>query len=369
MVMFNKLLNIVIFGLAIATVYFSVELKKQRQVVLADKAQLISSVEGIAAITGRDIEGDFNTEKVQNDVKTAVEEVVEQKSSLAGTLVAVGKGVNVPKSKLDVEGLNGIDIEAQKAAESQVILAAKSIGKRDEKIMKRIQAWGEEFGAPVNIDQLASEKKCEKPLTDVQTALTELKSTSEVYVSAFKEAKGNLTNYDWSFTAEELDLASERDGALSKFKKDMTGISKKLDSVNKLEGVITTKDGEISELNDVLKSRAEEVKRMAEIITENQAVIKKQDERIKEFTDLGILDPSVIGEVISVNEEFGFIVTNLGKEKTRVNEKMYIRRGDEYVASVMITAVTKEQSVADILPELNLGEVKKGDKIIFREGK
>jgi len=106
--------------------------------------------------------------------------------------------------------------------EEQIVAAAKSIGARDEKIMKRIQAWGEEFGAPVNIDQLSSEKKCEKPLTEVQTALTELKATGEVFVTAFKEGKDNLDNYEWSFSSEELDLASERRVALNKFKEDIS---------------------------------------------------------------------------------------------------------------------------------------------------
>ncbi len=369
MVMFNKLLNVVIFGLAIATVYFAYTLHGQRTIILADKAQLINSVEAVAEITGRDIDGDFNKKEVQEEVESAVEEIVDQKSSLAGTIVAIGKGVKIASKKLDVESLNGVDLEAQKVTEEQIVAAAKSIGARDEKIMKRIQAWGEEFGAPVNIDQLSSEKKCEKPLTEVQTALTELKATGEVFVTAFKEGKDNLDNYEWSFSSEELDLASERRVALNKFKEDMAGISKKLESVNELEGVIETKDGEIAELKDGLQSRADEIKKMAEIVTENQVTIDKLQATLKEYTTRGVLDFSVIGEVVSVNKEFGFIVTDLGKEKTRVDEKMYIRRGDEYVASVLITAVEKEQSVADILPDLKMSEIQKGDKIIFTSGK
>ncbi len=365
MVALNKLLNILIFGLAIATVYFANTLHKQRTVILKDKSQLMTTVETIAGSTGRSVEGDFNTEETQKSAVDAVKAVVSQKDYLADAIVNVGKGAKIAGGTLVVDELKGTDEEVMKSRAGAIVKAAQDIAGRDKKIIERIQAWGEELGAPVNVDQLGSLEGCDKPLTDVQTALSDLKAKSNVFVDAMKGGMDNLSNYEWSFAADELTLASEFKSALNKFKADMEGISKKLASVQKLEGTIEEKNGEITELTETIEARNNEITKLQDDAVAAQKLIAKQEETIKEYTTLGTLDPNVTGEVTSVNSEFGFIVTNLGKEKIRPNVKMYIRRGEDYVASVLVSTVDKEASVAEILPELKEGTIQVGDKVIF----
>lgn len=369
MVMLNKLLNFSIFVLAIVSVYFSVKLHNERTVIVADRGKLLETVETIASSTERGVKGDFNTEDVQAATVEAVASVLKQKNDLADTVVSVGKGVKIADGLLVANDLKGTDEEAMKASAAAIIKAAQDIATRDEKIVKRIQAWGEELGAPVNVDQLADVEGCDKPLTEIQTALFDMKSKGDIFVSTIQEGMGKITNYEWSYSPDELTLASEFKAALEKYKADMSTISTQLASVRTLEETIETKDGEIAELKGSVKERNAEIVDFKASIATSKKQIEDLDKRLKEYTTLGILDPSVIGEVVSVNKEYGFVVTNLGKEKTRVDEKMYVRRGGEYIASVLISAVEKDSSVAEILPTMKEGDVQVGDKVIFTTGK
>lgn len=369
MVALNKLLNVFIFILAIASVYFSMKLHNERTVIVADRGRLLETIETIASSTGRGVNGDFNTEDTQKAAVEAVASVLKQKDALADTIASVGKGVKIADGLLDTTDLKGTDEEAMKVSATAIVKAAQDIAARDEKIVKRIQAWGEELGAPVNIDQLASLDGCEKPLTEVQTALFDMKSKGDVFVTTLQEGMGKIGNYEWSYSPDELTLASEFKSALEKYKADMSTISEQLGSVRSLEETIETKDGEITELKVTVKERNTEIVDFKSSLAQKEKQVVELDTKLKEYTEFGRLDPSVIGEVVSVNKEYGFVVTNLNEKKTRVNQTMYVRRGEQYIASVLISAVDDNSSVAEILPSLKEGDVQVGDKIIFTTGK
>lgn len=74
------------------------------------------------------------------------------------------------------------------------------------------------------------------------------------------------------------------------------------------------------------------------------------------------LPPGLKGKVIAVDPKWDFVVLDIGSQQ-RVLEggEMLINRDGKLIAKVRITSVEPNRSIANIMPDWKLGEVKEGD--------
>jgi hypothetical protein len=71
------------------------------------------------------------------------------------------------------------------------------------------------------------------------------------------------------------------------------------------------------------------------------------------------------GEVVAVDPRYNFVVLNIGEKQGVVPDgQMIVNRNGKLVGKVRITRVTPEQSIANIMPEWQQGEVMEGDQVM-----
>ena len=78
-----------------------------------------------------------------------------------------------------------------------------------------------------------------------------------------------------------------------------------------------------------------------------------------------MLPEGLKGQVVSVDPKFQFVVLNIGEDQgARTHGEMLVSRNGKFIGKVHISNVDKTQSVANILPGWQQGEVMEGDQVI-----
>jgi hypothetical protein len=64
------------------------------------------------------------------------------------------------------------------------------------------------------------------------------------------------------------------------------------------------------------------------------------------------MDPNLRAEVLEVSHEWNFVVLNVGtKDAVSNNREFILTRGDQFVARVRVTRVSRDFCIADVRPE------------------
>ncbi len=365
MVAFNKLLNVCVFILAIATLYFAISLKKERKIVVAQRSELAIALNKISDQTDSTVSvKDLEQAQGEEQIVAGVEKVITQKDSLADCVVAMGKTLGIDESKLDSSELKGLDQDIVDSRIELVNTSVDQISTRATAVNKSILSWSESLGAPLNASELRSVDNYEESLSTVGEALVAGQSKVNSYVEELKDSMTKVDQYEWTFSGEEFALNDRFKSAFDSFKSDLEVINRDLASVNDLKDVITAKEDEITELTDSVDFRNEEIRNKEHSIGTLQSLKEKLEDQLKKYTAVAGFDPNVTGSVVSVNAKLGFVVTDLSETDTAAGMKMFIRRGQDFVGSVVVANTDESNSTADI--ESSVTDIQVGDVVFFK---
>ena len=386
MVAFNKLLNVFVFALAIATLYFAITLKEQRKVITSQRLELAQALNQISKTIGNEVATSvLNTglEAAKDTVegkaaKAAKDEslakvvslsegVVTQKDNLASCVVNMGQTLGIAESKLNLSGLKGLDKEETDNQMEVVNTAVTAVADRTTAVNKAVLTWSEALGKPLNRTDLSSVDNYEESLTVVGDTLTEFNERHAKFISSLQETMGKIEEFEWSFSPAEFAITDRYEAAFTSMQKDLTAINTELVKVTELTETVEAKNVEISTLTETVETRDSSIIKLGVELTDLGTMKIKLEEQLKNYTSVAGFDPNVVGTIIGVNPKFGFVVTSLNKKETGIGQKMFIRRGDKYIGSVEVRSLTEERSLADIL--VGSEKIEVGDVIFFKASK
>lgn len=368
MVAFNKLLNVFVFALAIATLYFAISLKEQRKVMASQRLELAKALNTISKDVGREVATNtLNTAEDEDKVVELVSTVVKQKDGLADTMVTMGQTLGIDESKLDASKLKGLDKDEVDSAMDVIKASVTEVADRDEAVNTAILSWADVLGEPLNKSDLSSLDNYKESLTVVGDAVAKSNQRHTEFVDSLQSTLNSIDEFEWSFSPAEFAITDRYQDAFNSLKKDLSKINLKLAKVNELNEIIENKDVEITGLNTTIADRDEVIKKLETELTDITNMKVKLEEQLKNYTNVAGYDPNVVGKVIGINPEFGFIVTSLNKNQTGVGQQMFVRRGSDYIGTVEVKSLTDDNSVADVL--VGSKPIKVGDKIFFKSSK
>jgi chromosome segregation ATPase len=155
------------------------------------------------------------------------------------------------------------------------------------------------------------------------------------------------------------------------------------ETVNQKNTEIAQKEGQINELKtakaaleDQVKDRDDKIAKNEEMIKDLKDEIKADQEDIKRISaeltacmsrdgEEAYMRPGVAGRVLKVNDEWNFVVLNIGTTHGAVpTGTMIVHRGEKMVGKVQIAVVNKDMCIATIMREWAQGEIKEGDFVV-----
>ena len=412
MVIVNKILNVLIFLLAIAACIAAV-LLHQRRLELRGRADLLSEVIADVAqkidgdkeaktsteinSTGylpskdvlswqeyhkaRQLEGEkYVFKKFEETVRKLpddVEKLFTLKKVMADSFIEFAR-INKGASGLAAE-----DAENLKEALNSTITFSENIApviKKNEKIIKR----GEEFAERI----VAITKALEKPqdvsnfniysdsdtdsndslkgsLDQIAKQASDLVSRSQVLAKGYEEvfkgfdAQGDNPRYFQPNLNPQAMLSEDQNeirNAIGVMYKDLVKVNTllheravALKQVDDLTQQVTVLNNVKEELNKENDTLKNENGRLR---AENKR-ISTQLEELKELyvKDRNVMAPGFSAKVVESNDRFDFIVLNKGKKQgVKNNVEMVVHSNGKYICKVLVTKVLEESCVCDILP-------------------
>jgi hypothetical protein len=195
-----------------------------------------------------------------------------------------------------------------------------------------------------------------KDLTKTTTELNQTKTTLEATTAAKDKAEADLL--------AQTKRAEKLNEDLTKTREDLTTAQQELQAY-KVTGV-TPKQivGFTQEYKKVQDN-------LATVETENKLLtqkIKKLETELAVYRDPNFfvtLPASLKGKVLVADPKWNFVVLNVGEDQGVLERgELLVNRNGKLVAKVVVRSVQKGQSIANVMPGWELGEVMEGDLVI-----
>jgi hypothetical protein len=303
---------------------------------------------------------------LQAKTQAELDKVIGQRKNMASAFVAIGKklGMNVGSEAqfndpatyaAQVNGVRNmifrmVDARNNMISELNAIIAA------DKKtIDARALAAGNVKGA----------------LAPLRTVLNTHKSARNNYAHSLKMIAGTL-KVNFSDNGSPATTVTD-------------GVRKAVSTIASLEQQLGNARRDIASLKTTIGKRDAEISRLNGLISDYKRVLD---------IDPTAADPviwkrgsaearsAVVGTVVEVSEEFGYIVINIGTETTvvqKVGNKTHtlnvdlenglnfnVVRDEKFIAAITLNNVSSKESTANI-PVDKVGQIKVGDQVVFKK--
>jgi myosin heavy subunit len=114
-------------------------------------------------------------------------------------------------------------------------------------------------------------------------------------------------------------------------------------------------------LQETLSGQQEENKLLGQKVTklQNELDVYVHPEKFV------LLPPGLKGQVVISDPKYKFVVLNVGEDQGLLEHgELLVNRNGRLVAKIKVSSVTKERSVANIIPGWQLSEVMEGDQVV-----
>jgi len=235
-----------------------------------------------------------------------------------------------------------------------------------------ITGWGLRSSVKKGLEKnLEEQKSTNNQLTaeaaKQKKAAETAQASEKTMAGQLKETTTELENKKTALQNQE-NRTREVEGKLSDISKDLSNKQAEIDKYTKSLPPGMT----IDQVNDKLKEYQEqfttleqEKKVLNEQLVKLDGEKKSLEEQARNRRE-GKLPPGLTGHILAVNDEWNFVVMDIGaKEGVIENVNMIVYRNGALIGKVKITSVEPSVSIADILPEWKQGEIQEGDTVIF----
>lgn len=258
---------------------------------------------------------------------------------------------------------------------------ARAVKARDDAMVKTLLTCGTVIGHPLDEQSFHQRQQvmddtgtmvlgdfgCQAGLTQFQGDITLLNTRANDYANTITQMIERIPKHGWQTDTTLVADEKEYVGAVTNLLNDFDDINQKLAELDDTKAVLAERTKALAEASDQLfKTRAELDKRQLEVAEQ-----KREIERLKKasLVDSGAgargMDPNLQGNVVQVNNDWNFVILDIGSDKVREKTTMLVARGDKLLGRVQISKVYPRFSIADVLPELRIGEISPMDRVIL----
>jgi len=210
----------------------------------------------------------------------------------------------------------------------------------------------------------------------MQGAITRLNAFAANMYIELQDTKQDLANtkLDLEATREELRITQNK---LTAAEQQIAHLNERLEenrqqlaranqTINQLERDKVALQGRIEDLELKVAEVEDQKRDLQDELLDSKDFVAQLEDIIKELTgDTTEVPPNLTGKIMVVNPEWNFVILDIGRDAgLGVNVEMLIKREDQLVGKVRISAVDKDIAIAEILKDWQQSPVLEGDHVI-----
>jgi DNA repair exonuclease SbcCD ATPase subunit len=406
MVILNRVLNVLIFVLAIVTLLFGF-LLFNRRVELRDRGEKLADavaeiVKDLDTESGTAYQGEINRDdyvgadqkkkpggklgwayfheirdkktksyqkfdNILDEVKKQAKDVREQRDMLANAISEYAK-------LFEADGDDKASYQQIATYEESLVELKnnfESVRDRNDEIIVKIEEIANKIEFPLDKDVLKDNEQFKVPLTNLGFHASKLKERMVNYADTLSDAVNKIDSHDFEASVDLLVDDNEYLNQLTAIRNDFASINDKLKEYDKYKITILEKEQELERTIEALEATNENLAtlegKLANIESDYARLNKRYTMLVGDTSKTGTTQlKKVEGKVLNVNYDWSYVIIDLGKEDNLPeNLELIVAREGEYICKVLVTRVFKNYAIAEILPKVKLGNIIEGDRVIF----
>lgn len=395
----NRIINIAILVLALASVFFSYLLFSKREKLVDGWKQMAQAIN--TAAINLDANSDTKSaavldtaklgHKTYDDMVKALPELDKQTKTIVAQRDALAEGMKDLASSLEIpaDAKELSSVKTFAAKKEELTAKAAKVQQRDNGLIAEVVSSAKKINVSIDPNELKDVDTFKAPLNKFNTQVESIKKRidsygshiakvsnvigastpdlkSDSYQKSLDSAINDFQNYKNNFEQTKRQLADER----SKLKTAQGDISSKDSELSKLKNEIEEKDKKIEDLKKIAGLGGD--------TGANVNIVRSGDvEALK----------MIKGKVIDIDPKWGFVVVDVGsKNKVKqtvgklvneveaplpVDKDMVVARAsndkEEYVGKIKIVKVYDNCAIANVLTAAKGSEVQVGDIVFFND--
>ena len=393
MAVLNRIVNILILVLVITAGVFSFMLYSKRENLTKGMKNMAEAINKTAATldkgSGTNTKNKLSSEALGHkngpDFKGALEEldkaaekVIIQRDALAESMAKAVKDLGGDNT-FNQKDLMRVDAYEAKSGDFSKVV--ENYKKNADSVRKEFEDVGKTVGAKVSASDFAN---------NPAAASGEVKRKIGEVVRSKNQVVGDI-----ALITKNLGLKEKYSLAAPKAWRD--AVVAKVNEINKLRSdlkdyrsLAEKRDEKIKGLNETVKKRDDAIHKQKNVIDDLKQILtddgKKPVPKLRLQSDSPECYEFVKGKVVYVNEEYGFVQINIGKNYVIVQEygtkknnvhfpmqsglRMTIARGTGEnvvpVAKILVKTVNDESSICNVV-EGSVAEINVGDDVFFNK--
>jgi uncharacterized protein (DUF3084 family) len=202
-----------------------------------------------------------------------------------------------------------------------------------------------------------TEKELNKTVTEREQVKGELATTNDKLKASQDEVaklNGSLTDLQGKLTAKDTEFVTA--------KADLTKAQAELEAEKAKVAAAQGAPEKVKELEGKVDALTKENKVVGEQVVALQAAKAKLEAEKLEWT---VTPASVRGTIAAVQDNWGFVVLNIGEQqKVRKEAQFLVYRDSKLVCKVQVVNVMANNSIAEVLPEYQRSQPRVGDQVL-----
>jgi len=309
-----------------------------------------------------------------------------QRDRLAGSLDRVCADLGMPGDEFEAADLRDLtDRDRCARATARIERLGAAVAARDEAMIRTLLRCSSVLGCDVDAGRGFWERaevvdedgavargdfRHEQPLADFADSVMRLNARCHDYAEALVDAIDRVGKHRWETSGDDI-LDPERcAGALVSLQNDLAGINEKLVLYDRAKLEVAQLKDEKEDLIDENERMLRDLGRLEVANARQKAAIAKLEVVVDWYRQRKIVPPvdptkEVEGAVVQVNEDWNFVIVDLGRGDVQEGMRMLIARGDDLVAKIQISKVLDEICIAEVLPEIRRLSARAGDRVIL----
>lgn len=424
MAIFNRILTVLILLLAIAAAVFSYLLFERRHEFRDRADKLADNLSDIAQIIDTDSNTSYSKQLTffpatedqpssgslswqgyheARDPETgeyaefdrrieagtrAAEALNKQRTFLADKFSQTGITLGIEEADAQSADLRDLAHEDLYKSTSEKILGqAEAVVARDAAMIRTLASLGDSIGHPIERDPFEERSvsldedqgEVEKGPYEIGPVLTSLEQNvsglrercDEYALVLAEDIFSKIDEFEWNADPNAIKDETAYGAGLSALRQDFVKINGELTRLEVVERQLEETDRDLAKTEETLIATKDALR-----LSQNRAkdlareVARLRKEKTGDLaTGVTLADEDALknlrGEVLEVNKDWGFVITDLGVGEINPGMELLVADGKEFVARVTVTRILPDVSVAEIQPELTEGEIKVGNRLIL----
>lgn len=306
-------------------------------------------------------------DRMMEDFRTQAREIREQRDVLGKSIVEMA--AILEKEDLDQVAFTTVPKQAYEEPISEVKKYLEAIHERDNTVFSKVEEVAISINHPMDKDALKNLDTYRTPLDEHVTHVKNLYTRAGNYADTLGQIVSAIDEHEFQVDPDRIKQEDMYTGELETILKDYGRINESLkdwkDTKKELKDTKKRLEEHITALEDANENIARLEAKVANVQGDLDVCNKKLAICLRDPTN----NPTVSNKkakVVKVNYDWNHFIIDVGaKDEIPPNVEVTVSREREFICKGRVRDVYNDYSVVEISPNFRLGTVVEGDNVIF----